>query len=111
MDDFDFSTFNINLIHGFISSFKINIKVFLIEFVSFVKRVEFLLHDLNSPRVSIFVCENTVIITLDTSLCSEAYSRMLRRKIGLNALETLPLLKKISLTLDKIVFFVEPELY
>lgn len=108
MDDFEFKFSDINLIHSFLLSYDINIKDFLTELFSFVRRMDFILGDCNSPLASIFVCHQTVMLTLKTSSCSDAYSKLLRRKLGLNGLESLPMLKKISLTTERVVFYVEP---
>jgi len=104
-----FSNFDVSKIHDFLVKFHdIDVKQFLLEFVSFVGQIEKLVFDLNSPLVMIQVCNGTVLITLDISRCGESYCRMLRRRLGLNGLERLPLLVKYSVASKKIVFYVEP---
>ena len=106
---FSFPYFDASNAHNFLMDFhNIDVKQFLLEFISFVSEIEKLVFDLNSPLVMIQVCNSTVLITLDISTCGESYCKMLRRKLGLNGLERLPLLQKYSVSHNKIVFYVEP---
>ena len=107
MDDFDFNTIDVVKLNRVLyQSYGIKIKTFLDEFVIFVRQIDFILCELNSPLVSIMICNSTAIIVLKASNCSEKFMRLLRRRVGLNALEVLPMLEKYSVTKDKIVFYV-----
>jgi hypothetical protein len=106
--DVSFSLRDIPILKEFIrTNYDLDINDFLDCFSTFMLNIDFLLNDFNNPKFFFSVCHNTVIISISTLICSDAYSKMLRRKVGLNALETLPSLKKFSVTLEKVVFYVE----
>lgn len=112
MEDFSFSSFKVSTIDTFLKEqYEIDVREFLIEFLSFMNGVEFLANDLNSPTVCINICQNTVIISINVSNCSESYCKLLRRRLGLNGLDILPMLYKYSVSKNKVVFYVEANMW
>lgn len=108
MDDFDFNSMDIErLSKHLMLNYGIEIKSFFDELVKFVSEVEFILGEFNSPTASIMICNTTIIFVLNIGSCSERFCSLLRRRLGLNAIDRLPSLDKYSVTKAKITFYVE----
>lgn len=112
MEDFSFSSFKVSSIDKFLKEqYAIDVKEFLIAFLSFMNGVEFVANDLNLPTVCINICQNTVIISINLDNCSEPYCKVLRRRLGMNGLDILPLLNKYSVLKNKVIFYVESKMW
>ncbi len=112
MDEFWFSSFDVDSTDKLLKDkHALDIRDFLFEFKTFVIDVEKIIRiydrcELPLLRTVLRVYDDTVVVSLLMSLCSDKYRSVMRRRVGLNAIELLPKLVKYSVSIDKIDLYI-----
>jgi len=87
----------------------IELKEFLVQAESYCK-----IHDrfnVSQLTLTFQVCNDDVLFYLKMENCSDVYRKIMRRKFGLNALETISNLYKYSVTDVAIILFLRGKIF
>lgn len=114
--EFSLSTFDVSQLDNYFrKNYSTNIRLFLIELKEFLTSVESVARiedpfEVSHLKIKHSFCNGDVLFYLHFSDCSKKYGKIIRRKFGLNSLETISFLYKFSVSLDTICLFVHGEI-